>query len=130
MQLYLYDLSEYDGRDVDAHGEYPYKYLDHYWTDSDRQAYLFFANDRIAGFALIRTKPVNSVAEFFVMRHYRRHGIGRAAVTELIPRFAGQWEIKQLATNRPAIDFWRRAIPYSYHEGSDGEDFFQRFTVP
>src|SRR2546428_3149200 len=40
VELYLYDFSEFDGADVGPHGEYGYRYLDHYWTDPDRHAFL------------------------------------------------------------------------------------------
>ncbi|HEY8415220.1 MAG TPA: hypothetical protein VIK99_05545, partial [Thermaerobacter sp.] len=37
MHLYKYDLSVYDDdpedRDVNAHGLFTYRYLDHYWTE-------------------------------------------------------------------------------------------------
>ena len=41
LQLYHYDFSEFDGADVNPHGEYLHRYLDEYWTDADRAAFLF-----------------------------------------------------------------------------------------
>src|SRR4051812_39226332 len=32
LELNAHDFSEIDGRDVGPHGEYGYRYLDHYWT--------------------------------------------------------------------------------------------------
>lgn len=32
LQFYHYDFSEFDGADVDSHGEYFHRYFDHYWT--------------------------------------------------------------------------------------------------
>ncbi len=32
LELYQHDFSEFDDRDVDAHGLYGYPYLDHYWV--------------------------------------------------------------------------------------------------
>src|SRR5215203_3462290 len=34
IEFYVYDYSEYMGWDVDAHGVFGYRYLDHYWTDA------------------------------------------------------------------------------------------------
>jgi predicted acetyltransferase len=130
MQLYLHDLSEFDDRDVDSFGEYSYKYLDHYWTEPARQAFLMRADGKIAGFALVRTGRPNSMAEFFIIRRYRRQGIGRAAAAEIISRFAGEWEITQLVRNRAASGFWRSVIAYPYREDTSGEETRQRFTVP
>jgi hypothetical protein len=36
MELYQYDFSEIVRGDVDVHGEFGYRYLDHYWTEADR----------------------------------------------------------------------------------------------
>jgi hypothetical protein len=33
LQLYHYDFSEFDGGDVNPHGEYLHRYFDEYWTD-------------------------------------------------------------------------------------------------
>ena len=41
LELYRYDFSEFDDADVDAHGEFGYRYLDHYWTDPERRPLLF-----------------------------------------------------------------------------------------
>ncbi|HEY7276372.1 MAG TPA: hypothetical protein VH594_10435 [Trebonia sp.] len=54
LQLYHYDFSEFDGSDVNPHGEYLHRYFDEYWTDSDRKAFLF----RVEG-ALAAPQPVN-----------------------------------------------------------------------
>jgi hypothetical protein len=40
LQLYHYDFSEFDGSDVNLHGEYLHRYFDEYWTNADRKAFL------------------------------------------------------------------------------------------
>jgi predicted acetyltransferase len=52
LQLYHYDLSVFDGSDVNPHGEYLHRYFDGYWIDSDRKAFLFPVEGALAGFAL------------------------------------------------------------------------------
>lgn len=80
LELNAHDFSAFDGRDVNEHGEYGYAYLDHYWTEPDeRRAWLFRCDGAVAGFALVRKGPPHSVAEFFVLRKYRRTGVGAAA---------------------------------------------------
>ena len=48
LQLYHYDFSEFDGSDVNPHGEYLHRYFDEYWTDSDRKAFLFRVEGALA----------------------------------------------------------------------------------
>jgi predicted acetyltransferase len=68
LELYQHDFSEFDGRDLNTHGEYGYRYLDHYWTETDRHPFLFTADGRWAGFALVRSGPPADMSEFFVLR--------------------------------------------------------------
>lgn len=77
---------------------------------------------RPAGFALVRLTDPTELAEFFVLRKYRRGGIGTAAAREVIARHPGRWAVGQIAANAPATAFWRRAIPVGFEErrSSDG----------
>jgi hypothetical protein len=54
LQLYNYDFSEFDGQDVNPHGEYLHRYFDEYWIDSDRKVFLR-VEGALAGFALVYT---------------------------------------------------------------------------
>jgi predicted acetyltransferase len=116
MQLYLYDFTEFAPGEIaiDAQGEFPYRYLDHYWAAAkgeQRHPFLIRVDGRLAGFALVRV--VNAVAvmtEFFVMRQYRRTGAGTEAARAVFLRFPGKWVVHELERNLPAQAFWRRAI--------------------
>lgn len=120
LHLYFYDFSECsDGEDaeVDAAGRFPpYHRLDEYFTRPDWHPFLFRANGRLAGFALVRrldrpgAEPSWGMAEFFVLRRHRRHGLGTRAATALFDRFPGRWEVGELRTNAGGIAFWRRVI--------------------
>ena len=94
IQLYLYDFSEITGADVDERGCFAYPLLDSYWTEAERYPFLIRVDGNLAGFALVNrySRLLNpfdghAVAEFFVMRKYRRVGIGRAAAIQLFDRF-------------------------------------------
>ena len=70
-----------------------------------------------AGFALVQQRShltadpaVSDVAEFFVLRKYRRRGIGAALARQVFELFKGRWEVRQLATNPAATQFWRTVI--------------------
>jgi len=130
VDFYFHDFSEFDGRDVEADGSYHYPWLDAYWTDADRRAYLFDVEGHPAGFALVRLTDPIELAEFFVLRKYRRAGVGLAAAREVIARHPGQWLIGQIPGNEPATAFWRRAIPVPFEERglADGH-VEQRFTT-
>jgi predicted acetyltransferase len=52
------------------------------------------------------------MAEFFVMRRYRRKGVGLAAASAIFDRFKGPWEVRQRDENVEATAFWRRVIAH------------------
>jgi predicted acetyltransferase len=115
MHLYLYDLSEFDHTDVGPHGLFEYKFLDHYWTEADRHAFFIKVDHHLAGFVLVNRYSIvlehaYTVAELFVMRKYRRHGLGSQVAKEIFDRFPGEWEVRELFGNIPAHRFWRKVI--------------------
>jgi len=116
LELYAYDFSEYDGADVDTHGLYGYDRLDHYWTEEGRAPFLVRVAGKWAGLALVRevtlpdSRPAHSIAEFFILRKYRRQGIGRMVARRLFDMFRGAWEVGQMAVNHQAQAFWRAVI--------------------
>jgi predicted acetyltransferase len=67
------------------------------------------------------------MAEFFVMRKYRRMGIGRRAAIEVLGRFPGSWQVRQQLSNPAATTFWRTAIPYQWAERTTGDEIIQEF---
>lgn len=122
MQLYKYDFSEFaaagtDHGDVSADGLFAYETLDSYWHDNGRFPFTIHADGRLAGFALINRwsaldRPLDrSVAEFFVLRKYRRYRVGSRAAKQLFERFRGRWEVPVAWYNPPALSFWRTIVP-------------------
>ena len=129
LELYRYDFSVFDGADVDARGVYGYPYLDWYWVEPERHAFLVRVDGRVAGFALVRAGDPHDMAEFFVMRKYRRDGTGTRVARNVFARFPGNWQVRQLRTNEPAQRFWRRAIPVPFVEDEWEQGPMQRFTI-
>jgi predicted acetyltransferase len=117
LQLYVYDFSEMDGCDVEPDGRYaPYR-LAHYWTESMHRAFLVRVDGNLAGLALVEDaasladgQPTMDVAEFFVMRKYRRKGVGEHVAHHLFGLSAGRWQVRQIAANTGAQAFWRDVI--------------------
>lgn len=125
MQLYAYDFSEIMPLDVDELGRFaggtP---LATCWQEPWRHAYLIRVaregegrEGRIAGFTILDERSrltgdpgVADVAEFFVLRRYRRLGVGLAAAAAAFALYPGRWEVRQTAANTAATGFWRRAV--------------------
>ena len=115
MQLYLHDFTEYEDADVGPDGRYGYAYLESYWSEAGRYPFLIRVDDKLAGFALVRTvvdgqEPRRVMAEFCVLRKYRRRGVGQHAARQIFDLFAGGWQVNEAAANLPAQAFWRRVI--------------------
>ena len=124
FQLYAYDWSELGWLDVGDDGRFADPSLDAYWQDDHRHPFLIRVDGRLAGFALVAGRSrltgragVFDMAEFFVMRKYRRRGVGFAAASAAFDRFIGRWEIRQRDENVAATAFWRRVIA-RYTDGS------------
>ena len=118
FQLYTYDFT--DNWVGQARGELgeggrfgPYPYLDTYWSEPSRYAYLIRAGGHLAGFVLINDfshsgLPLDfAIAEFFVVRKHRRGGVGREAARAAIAPRPGQWELTVARANTGALTFWR-----------------------
>jgi predicted acetyltransferase len=117
FQLYVHDFADFwmERRvEFGEDGRFPlYPPLPSYWTDPDRSAFLIRAGGAIAGFVLLdghshAGEPTDAnMGEFFVARHYRREGVGRAAALAAIGARPGQWEIAVARHNTGAQPFWR-----------------------
>lgn len=97
--------------------------LEPYWSDDWRHPLLIQVDGALAGFALVAERSkltgapgVCDMAEFFVMRRYRRRGVGLTAAFATFDRFPGRWEVRERDENPVAIAFWRRAIA-AYTDG-------------
>lgn len=116
MQLCFHDYSEFNNEDVGPYGLFNYKYLDYYWTESDRFAYFVKVEGKLAGFALgmhnrlVDGDNLNILSEFFILRKYRRKGIGMKTAHRLFSKYSGKWSIVQEEDNYPAQTFWRKVI--------------------
>ncbi len=128
LELYLHDLSEAFPIEVGADGRFGYEWLPSYWSEPEKRfAFLIRSGAQPAGFALVtRGSPVTDdpehldVAEFFVLRRYRRAGIGRQAAFLLWKRHPGQWVVRVSEANRAGLPFWRAAVQ-EYTSGTFSE---------
>lgn len=126
MELYEYDFSEFDAADVGPTGLYDYPYLDHYWVEpehGERHPFLVRVDGNLAGFVLVARynyltgkKDTWVMAEFFIMRKYRRRGVGEHVARYIFDQFPGPWQVGQISENQPAIAFWHKVIGRYTHE--------------
>lgn len=146
MQLYRHDFSVYDNEDVDEFGRYEYPYLDDYWIEPTRFPFFIQVGGNYAGFVLIRHGCYNfktqqedqtllSIAEFFVMRKYRRKGIGEWVANWAFDEFAGRWQVTTPLNNHAAKQFWKNTISsYTNHRyitfAAAGDTVFQFMSPP
>jgi predicted acetyltransferase len=129
FELYVYDFSELLPLDVRDDGRFATPPLDRHLADGRGHSFLFRSAGKLAGFALVSPRSyfdgdegVHDLAEFFVMRRYRRHGLGARAAAAVFDQFNGRWEVRQKRENVAAIAFWRRVIgDYTGGRFEDGE---------
>jgi predicted acetyltransferase len=128
LELYVYDFSEMLDVDVGEDGRFAVPAVERYFGDPRCHGFLIRVDGKLAGFALLQRKSrlsgdeaVCDMAEFLVLRRFRRRGVGARAAAGLFDRFPGPWEVRERSANRPAIAFWRRAI--ADYTGAPFEDF-------
>jgi predicted acetyltransferase len=113
LELNSHEFSRWDGRDVDADGRFGYPYLDLYWEpDQDRHPFLIEVDGHVAGCVLVRRGSPHRMAEFFVLRKFRRQAVGTMAARGVFGLFPGVWEVQWWVDNEGAGKFWRSATPF------------------
>ena len=117
-ELYCHDFSPMTQADLGANG---------CWTDDDfllpwpgdrLQIYLARINEQWAGFAWIARGSYLDLTiehhylmdEFFILRKYRRQGVGEQVAVRLFNSFDGVWEVGEIPENVEAQVFWRLVI--------------------
>jgi predicted acetyltransferase len=118
LELYIHDLTEIFGSlEIGPDGRFGYRRLPLYWSEPRRFPFVIRSGSRVAGFALAkRGSPADGdpmvldVEEFFVLRQYRRSGVGRRAAALLWKGLAGRWTVRVAEANSSALRFWRSVV--------------------
>jgi predicted acetyltransferase len=127
LELYIHDLSDiFAAPELGADGRFGYGKLPLYWSEPDRRfAYVIRQGPHVAGFALVtRGSPVMDdsdvfdIAEFFVVRRYRRSGVGRRAAQLLWQTRPGKWTVRVSESNPRALAFWSQVVAESTAGGA------------
>lgn len=115
-EKYFYECSFYENMTVDDLGNFGYDYLDSYFTDDNRWAYILRVDSRLAGFAMInkhfddRQDLDFAMAEFFILKYYQGKGIGKRFAHYLFSRHQGKWQVAMHCNNKKGIAFWNKVI--------------------
>lgn len=130
-QLYLYDLSACSEANVDESGLYTAPCFKDYWHNPACAPFLISHESQIIGFALIGGQSCLHAAynghtcdALFVLRRFRRQGIGMATAHTLFDCFPGLWEISAYAMNTQGSTFWRATVD-RYTQGRYSEVWLQ-----
>jgi len=117
IELYAHDFSEIADLRLDSSGRFGYAALPLYWQESNRYPFLVKVDGALGGFVLVKRgsevsadESVWDVAEFFILRGYRRRGIGIRAAHEVWRKFPGPWEVRVSQRNQAARAFWSGAV--------------------
>ena len=101
--LYLHDLSEFDEHyyTLNDRGLWEPDHLPSWLRDDTDHPLIIRRSGVRVGFALVNEAPSVDLmpgigfrlAEFFILRRYRRTGIGLRAAQALFERFPGRWQL-------------------------------------
>ena len=117
FEFYAYDFSEFSALKTGPDGRFGYEPLALYWTEANRFPFLVRVEDDLAGFVLVQqgsqvsgAGDIWDVAEFFILRAYRRQGVGERVAHDVFRKFTGRWEVRVADNNLVAQAFWSRVI--------------------
>jgi predicted acetyltransferase len=117
LELYAHDFSDFQDLELGPDGRFGYRDLDLYWSEPGHHPFLIKVDGKLAGVVLLKreTNPQGDgnlwdVAEFFVLRGYRRRGIGTHVAHRVWKQFPGAWQVRVMERNMKAVQFWERTV--------------------
>lgn len=117
LQLYEYEFSDITKLEVNRQGLYTNQELEKNLAEHTCQPILLRFKKKWAGLAVVNLKSylsddphVRDIAEFFVMKIYRKRHLGQEMAHELFNLFPGKWEIRQLPEAKEARAFWLKVL--------------------
>ena len=120
-RFYAYDMSEFwggnPGWEVPENGLYECIDFRKYWEDPYAFPFLIRYDGELAGFAIVNKSGSEPgidfvMAQFFIMRKFKRQGIGRQVAYQCFDRFPGVWEVMVFPGNEGSYRFWRAVIKH------------------
>lgn len=116
-QFYAYETSDWEEEDVEADGRF-YLHEEHlarYWQEQDWSAQLVLVEGVIAGFVLVESSELIGIealelADLFILKKYRRKGIGRAVLLHLLADPGNQWLVRFYQQDDVTQAFWQSVV--------------------
>lgn len=116
FELYLHDMAEWFEFDTTPEGNFAFATKQEIWDKGIDVHFLYFGEIPV-GFGLVGSaenfncqSDTKDMDEFFVVRRYRRSGIGREFANDLWSKYPGRWLVRVFQKNLPAIPFWRSSV--------------------
>lgn len=116
-QFYAYESSDWEQEDVEADGRFYVcdEHLSRYWDEQDWSANVLLVDGFVAGFVLIERSELPGIealelADMFILKKYRRLGIGRALASEVLMSPEHAWLVRYYAQDEVAAAFWRSVL--------------------
>lgn len=116
-QFYAYESSDWEQEDVEADGRFYIheEHLARYWQEPQWRANLILVDGFIAGFLLIERSEFEvlnalELADLFILKRYRRQGIGRAIASQVLMSEESDWLIRFYDQDETAQAFWRAVL--------------------
>ena len=135
FQLYMHDITASLPMDVNDHGLFEYNYIDSYFTEENRYAYLIYIDNKIGGFVLIdddfmvldkkNDLPCYNFSEMFILNAYKKKGYGEIIVKQIFDMYKGNWEIKPVPRSEGAKKFWLKVV-----KNYTNDNFSEKYPKP
>ncbi|QXI40374.1 GNAT family N-acetyltransferase [Pseudomonas xantholysinigenes] len=116
-QFYAYESSDWEQEDIEVDGRF-YIHEPHfqrYWASPDWSASLILVDGFIAGFVLVERSELPGIdalelADLFVLKKYRRLGVGRAVARQVLGEGAHDWLLRCHVEDAPALAFCQALV--------------------
>ena len=116
---YVYDMSEYVGGQpgwgFPDTGAYECDDFRPYFEQVQATPFFIQVEGELAGFAVVDRRGSTpdadfNMAQFFIVRKFKGHGVGADAARQCFKRFSGTWDVMVIPENLGAHAFWQSTI--------------------
>ena len=135
FSLYGHDISEYTPySEVGDDGAYAFEDVDDFLHSAEHMAFLFYQENKPIGFLLMGSGELALegceyiIYDFFVLRKYRRTGMGTEAMKMVFDQYPGKYCVSDLVCNVSAVSFWRKLIARYAKAGT--QQIEEEFVAP
>ncbi|TMV43392.1 GNAT family N-acetyltransferase [Paenibacillus mesophilus] len=114
FEFAAYDLSEFSKANIKKTGLYEPKInVADLYNDNNYYLYMVRAEEQLAGFVIVKymeEENLHYLNHFFILRKYRKQGIGRKVAEQVFDMFKGRWRVSEFDWNVSAQMFWRKVL--------------------